>query len=88
MKTTSVFHVFTSPSVNEDIYLMSGLPQRLSGKEYACCAEVRLWSLSQEDPLEKEMATHSSIFVWSIPWTQEPGMLQSMGSQSWTQRSD
>ena len=34
-----------------------------------------------EDPLEKEMATHSSIFVWEIPWTEEPGKLQSMGSQ-------
>ena len=37
--------------------------------------------LGQEDPLEKEMATHSSIFAWKIPWTGEPGGLQSMGSQ-------
>ena len=37
--------------------------------------------LGQEDPLEKEMATHSSIFDWRIPWTEEPGRLQSMGSQ-------
>ena len=35
----------------------------------------------QEDALEKEMATHSSIFVWEIPWTEEPGRLQYMGSQ-------
>ena len=35
----------------------------------------------QEDPLEKEMATHSSILAWEIPWTEEPGGLQSMGSQ-------
>ena len=35
----------------------------------------------QEDPLEKEMATHSSILAWRIPWTEEPGGLQSMGSQ-------
>ena len=41
--------------------------------------------LGQEDPLEKEMATHSSILAWRIPWTEEPGGLQSMGSQSWTQ---
>ena len=34
-----------------------------------------------EDPLEKEMATHSSILAWKIPWTEEPGVLQSMGSQ-------
>ena len=38
-------------------------------------------SLGQEDPLEKEMATHSSILAWEIPWTEEPGKLQSMGSQ-------
>ena len=37
-------------------------------------------SLGQEDPLEKEMATHSSILAWRIPWTEEPGGLQSMGS--------
>ena len=39
-------------------------------------------SLGQEDLLEKEMATHSSILAWKIPWTEEPGGLQSMGSQS------
>ena len=38
-------------------------------------------SLSWEDSLEKEMATHSSILAWEIPWTEEPGGLQSMGSQ-------
>ena len=38
-------------------------------------------SLGQEDPLEKEMATHSSILAWRIPWTEEPGGLQSLGSQ-------
>ena len=38
-------------------------------------------SLGQEDPLEKEMATHSSILAWRIPWTEEPGRLQSVGSQ-------
>ena len=40
---------------------------------------VRSWG--QEDPLEKEMATHSSILAWKIPWTEERGGLQSMGSQ-------
>ena len=40
-----------------------------------------VWSLDCEDPLEEEMATHSSIFAWEIPWTEEPGRLQSMGSQ-------
>ena len=43
--------------------------------------ETRVRSLGREDPLEKEMATHSSILVWRIPWTEESGRLQSMGSQ-------
>ena len=38
-------------------------------------------SLGQEDPLEKEMATHSSMLAWKIPWTEEPGGFQSMGSK-------
>ena len=38
-------------------------------------------SLGGEDPLEKEMATHSNIFAWKVPWTEEPGGLQSMGFQ-------
>ena len=42
--------------------------------------KTRVQSLGREDPLEKEMATHSSTFAWKIPWTEEPGMLQSMGS--------
>ena len=43
--------------------------------------ETQVWSLGREDPLEKEMATHSSILAWRIPWMEEPGGLQSMGSQ-------
>ena len=43
--------------------------------------ETQVQSLGQEDPLEKKMATHSSILAWRIPWTEEPGGLQSMGSQ-------
>ena len=43
--------------------------------------ETRVQSLGQEDLLEKEMATHSSILAWKIPWIEEPGRLQSMGSQ-------
>ena len=41
--------------------------------------ETQVQSLGQEDPLEKEMATHSNILAWKIPWTEEPGQLQSMG---------
>ena len=43
--------------------------------------ETRVQSLLWEDPLEKEMAPHSSILAWKIPWMEEPGRLQSMGSQ-------
>ena len=43
--------------------------------------ETQVRFLGGEDPLEKETATHSSIFAWRIPWTEEPGRLQSMGSQ-------
>ena len=43
--------------------------------------ELQVWSLGHENPLEKEMATHSSILAWEIPWTEEPGGLQSMGLQ-------
>ena len=50
--------------------------------------EAWVQSLGQEDLLEKEMATHSSILAWKIPWMEEPGRLQSMGSQSQTRLSD
>ena len=43
--------------------------------------ETRVRSLGREDPLEKEMATHSSSLAWKIPWMEEPGRLHSMGSQ-------
>ena len=48
--------------------------------------EMRVQSPGWEDPLEKEMATHSSILAWRIPWTEEPGGLQSTGLQSWTRQ--
>ena len=50
-------------------------------KNPAAMKESRAQFLDQKDPLEKEMATHSSILAWEIPWTEEPGGLQSMGSQ-------
>ena len=53
--------------------------QRL--KRLPLMQETRVRSMGWEDPLEKEMAIHSSILVWTIPWTEEPGGLQSMGSQ-------
>jgi len=50
-------------------------------KNLVAMQETRVQSLSREDPLEKEMATYSSILAWVIPWTEEPGGLYSMGLQ-------
>ena len=50
-------------------------------KHLPAMRETQVWSLSWEDPLEKEMATHSSILAWRIPWKEKPGRLQSTGSQ-------
>ena len=60
--------------------------QRL--KRLPAIQETWVWSVGQEDPLEKEMAPHSSILAWRIPWTEDPGELQSTGSQSRTRLSD
>ena len=57
-------------------------------KNLPAMQETRVWSLGWEDPLEKGMATHSSILAWRIPWTEEAGRLQSMGPQSQTQMSN
>jgi len=56
-------------------------PWWLIGKQSCKCRRCGFRSLGQEDPLEKEMATHSSALAWEIPWTEEPGRLQSMGLQ-------
>ena len=53
-------------------------------KRLPAMQETRVQALGQEDILEKGMATHSSILAWKIPWTQKPGRVQSMGSQSQT----
>ena len=77
---------------------LSGLLGDSAGKESTCkkkkkknppaMQETQVQPLDGEDPLEKEMATHSSILAWRIPWTEEPGRLQSMGLQRvWTQLS-
>ena len=57
-------------------------------KNLPAMRETWVQSLSWEDPMEKEMATHSSILACKIPWTEEPGRLQSMGSQSRIQLND
>ena len=60
-------------------HIASLVAQRL--KRLPAMWETWVRSLGWEDPLEKEMATHSSILAWRIPWTEEPGGLQSTGSQ-------
>ena len=50
-------------------------------KRLSTMQETRVQSLGQEDPLEKEMATHSRTLAWKIPWMEKPGRLQSVGSQ-------
>ena len=57
-------------------------------KNLPAMQETWVRSLGREDPLEKGMATHSSTLAWKIPWTEEPGGLQSVESQSRTQLSD
>ena len=63
------------------IHVCIGLPWWFSDKESTCNQEMGVRSLAQEDPLEKEMAAHSSILAWEIAWTEEPGALQSTESQ-------
>ena len=58
-------------------------------KRLPAMRETQVWSQGQEDPLEKEMATHSSTLAWKIPWTEEPGKLLVHGvTKSRTQLSD
>ena len=61
-------------------YLIASLIAQ-SVKNLLARQETQVRLLGWEDPLEKEMATHSSILAWRIPWTEEPGRVQSMGSQ-------
>ena len=57
-------------------------------KNLPAMKEIQVQSLGWEDPLEEEMATHSSTLALEIPWTEEPGGLQSTGLQSWTQQNN
>ena len=67
----------------EAAYLVAQMVKNLPAVQ-----EAQVRSLGREDPLEKEMASHSRILAWRIPWTEEPGGLQSMGSQSQRRLSD
>ena len=73
--------ILASLVFNFTSFIWRGFPGGTDSKQSACNVRDPVWSLAWEDPLEKEMATHSSILAWRIPWTEEPGGLQSMGSQ-------
>ena len=60
---------------------MVSFPGRSVGKEFSAVQETQVISLGQEDHLEEEMATHSIILAWKIPWAEDPGGLQFLGSQ-------
>ena len=76
---------FTSLSLS--VFIMASLVVQMV-KRLPARRKTWVRSLGQADPLEKEMATHSSSLAWKIPWMEEPGGLQSMGLQSQTQLSD
>ena len=63
------------------VRMVPGFPAGSGQRTRLQMQETRVQSLAQEDPLKKEMATHSNILAWEILWTEEPGRLQSMGSQ-------
>ena len=69
------------PANLENSAVATGFPGGSVVKNLLPMQETQVRSLSQEDPLEKEMATHASIIAWEIPWKEEPGRLQSMGLQ-------
>ena len=75
------FHIqgLPPPTVLWKYLICTLVAQRV--KRLPAMQETWVQSLDWEDPLEKEMATHSSILVWRTPWAEEPGGLQSMGSQ-------
>ena len=66
-------------SLGKEDPLEEGMAQMM--KNLSAMWETQVQSLGWENPLEKEMTTHSHILAWRIPWTEEPGRLQSMGSQ-------
>ena len=74
-------HLFPEKNFAHLQLVLRGFPGSPDGKNLPAVQETQVQSLGQKDPLEKEMETHSSIPACRIPWTEEPGELQSMGSQ-------
>ena len=77
----SLASLVTSFRIKKNTYFEVGFPGNSTVKNLPAMQETQVWSLGQEDPLEKGMTTHSSILAWRIPWTEDPGGLQSVGSQ-------
>ena len=65
----------------DQIKIRKGFPSGSTVKNLPVMQEMQVQSLGQEEPLEEGMETHSSILAWRIPWSEEPGRLQSVGSQ-------
>ena len=78
-RASLVAQLVKNPPVMWETWVDSLMAQMV--KRLPTVQETWVQSLNQEDSLEKEMATHSSTLAWKIPWTEEPGRLQSMGSQ-------
>ena len=76
LSTEEELNIYWNYMVNVGASLMVAMVKRLPAM-----LETRVQFLGREDPLEKEMAIHSSTLAWKIPWTEEPDWLQSMGSQ-------
>ena len=74
------FYTFSCKEYDQSDFSMTSLVAQMV-KHLSTMRETWVQSLGQEDLLEKEMATHSSILAWKIPWMEEPGRLQSMGLQ-------
>ena len=86
MGSHRVRHYWSDLEANMDLNWASLVAQMV--KNLPAKQETWVWSLGQEDSLEKGMDTHSSILAWRIPWTEEPGGLESMRLQSQTRLSD
>ena len=77
--TITVLYIIDLWAYNMNALLTNGLPRRCSGKELSAMRETQVQSLGRVYPLEKEMASHSSILDREMPWTEKTGRLQSIG---------
>ena len=81
LSSVGSLHTLHPPTTASGLLVTLGFPAGSDGEESACNAEDMGWIWVGKTPLEKGMAPHSSVLAWRIPWTEEPGGLQSMGLQ-------